>query len=120
MITITFPWPDPVLFPNRKGGAHWGKYQRAKVNARLEGYTAALQAVGRDKPSLPIRTHMKVTFHAPDRRRRDWDGLAGSVKHHIDGIAEALGVDDSIFRPVIVDDALDPNKQGFVTVEIGA
>lgn len=119
MIKITLPWPDSTLFPNRKGGRHWATYQRAKANARMEGHLAAKQAIGRNTVLLTSRTPVRVTFHAPDRRNRDWDGLAGSIKHHIDGIAQALGVDDSIFRPVIIDDTIDPAKRGFVTVEIG-
>lgn len=120
MITVTLSWPDPALFPNRKGGQHWATYQRAKANARMEGYAATLQVVGRNKPALNDRTPVRIVFGLPNRRKRDWDGLSGSIKHHLDGIAQALGVDDSIFRPVTVDDTLDPNKQGFVTVEIGS
>lgn len=120
MITITLPWPDPALFPNRKGGKHWATYQRAKANARMYGLLAANQATIFEKPLLEDRTPIRITFHEPDRRRRDIDGMHGAIKNALDGIASGLGVDDSIFRPVIIDSTLDPKKQGFVTVEIGA
>lgn len=120
MITITLPWPDSALFPNRKGGKHWATYQRAKATARMDGYLAAKQAVGRDPLFLTSRTPVSIVFHAPDRRRRDIDGMHGAIKNAMDGIAQALGVDDSIFRPVLIDDTIDPAKRGFVTVEIGA
>ena len=45
--------------------------------------------------------------------------MLGAIKHGLDGIARALGVDDSIFRPVLLDDCLDAKKEGFVMVEIG-
>lgn len=120
MITVTLPWPDPALFPNRKGGKHWTTYQRAKANARMDGLLAAKQATSCAKPTLEDRTPIRITFHAPDRRRRDIDGMHGAIKNALDGIANGLGVDDSIFRPVIIDSTLDPNKKGFVIVEIGA
>ncbi|NYT25373.1 hypothetical protein H0A73_17370 [Alcaligenaceae bacterium] len=120
MITVTLPWPDPALFPNRKGGQHWATFQAAKARARMDGFMSTKQAVGMSCPAFEGRTPISIVFHAPDRRRRDWDGMAGSIKHHLDGIARALGVDDSIFRPVTIDDTVDPNKRGFVTVEIGA
>jgi len=119
MIEVHLSWPDSSLFPNRKGGQHWATYQRAKVSARLEGFMAAKQAMGCKPVRLNNRTPVSITFHAPDRRRRDADGMYGAIKHHIDGIAQALGVDDSIFRPVSIDDTIDPAKRGFVTVEIG-
>lgn len=120
MITVTLPWPDSALFPNRKGGQHWATYQRAKANARGEGFLAAKQATSCALPTLEARTPIRITFHAPDRRRRDIDGMHGAIKNALDGIAKGLGVDDSIFRPVTIDSTLDPKKQGFVTVEIGA
>ena len=116
---ITLPWPHRDLFPNRKGGRHWAGFQRAKESARMDGYMAAKEALGRTKASLNDREPVRITFHCPDRRKRDMDGLHGAIKHHLDGIAKALGVDDSIFRPVTLTDALDVGKRGFVTVEIG-
>lgn len=117
---ITLSWPDKALFPNRKGGRHWSVYQKAKEAARTEGYMATKEVVGRAEPMLCDTAPVTITFHMPDRRRRDIDGLYGAIKHQIDGIAKALGVDDSIFRPVTLNDALDTSKRGFVTVEIGA
>lgn len=120
MITVTLPWPDSALFPNRKGGQHWATYQRAKASARMDGLLAAKQATSCVMPALKERTPIRITFHAPDRRRRDIDGMHGAIKNALDGIAKGLGVDDSIFCPVTIDATLDPKKQGFVTVEIGA
>lgn len=115
---IRISWPDPVLFPNRKGGRHWGAYQRAKESARTEGWAAARSVAGRSQVNLGNRAAVQIMFHAPDRRRRDLDGMLGAIKHHVDGIAKALGVDDSIFRPVSMDWTVDEKRQGFVTVEI--
>lgn len=118
-ITIVLPWPDSSLMPNRKNGRHWGNTQSAKVRARQDGYLAAVQARGAHTFIGPERIRAKWTFVAPDRRRRDLDGLYGACKHYQDGIAQALGIDDSVFRPVVLDDCLDRDKRGFIVVEIG-
>ena len=118
-LTIVLPWPDPMLFPNRRRGS-FRKFQPLVEAAREMGYYAAKEALGRNVMLLQGRTPVKLTFAMPDKRNRDSDGLHGSVKHHMDGIAKALGVDDKLFRPVTIDDKLDIERQGFVLVEIGA
>jgi len=117
-LTIILPWPDPMLFPNRRRGS-FRKFQPFIAAARHIGYYAAKESLGRNVMPLQGRTPVKLTFVMPDKRNRDSDGLHGSVKHHMDGIAKALGVDDRLFRPVTIDDCLDAKKQGFVLVEIG-
>lgn len=118
-VRIYLPWPDSSLMPNRRAGKHWASYQNAKTKARNDGWAAAKLALGRSTFTCPERVKVRWTFAAPDKRRRDLDGLYGACKHYQDGIAAALGVDDSIFRPVLLDDCLDKHKQGFVIVEIG-
>ncbi len=118
-LTIILPWPDPALFPNAKGGKHWGSFQTQKVRARQDGYIAAKQAIGAHAVALGDRVAVKALFAFPDRRNRDIEGCIGAIKHHVDGIAQALGVDDRIFRPWTLDDCLDKAGRGFVTVEIG-
>lgn len=117
-LTITLPWPDSMLFPNRRRGS-FRKFQPFIEAAREIGYYAAKEALGRNTMNISARTPVKLLFVMPDKRNRDSDGLHGAVKHHLDGIARALGVDDKVFRPVTIDDALDTAKQGFVLVEIG-
>ncbi|MFT0547477.1 hypothetical protein ACMHYO_14240 [Allopusillimonas ginsengisoli] len=118
-LSITLPWPDAALFPNAKGGKHWASFQAQKVRARHAGYYATKQALGAKTFTPGDRMPVKVTFVMPNRINRDIEGCIGAIKHHVDGIATALGVDDKIFRPWILDDALDAKKQGFVLVEIG-
>jgi crossover junction endodeoxyribonuclease RusA len=57
-----------------------------------------------------------MTFCPPDKRRRDRDNLIASMKAATDGIADALGTDDSKF---IVTYAMgSPVKGGSVEVTI--
>ena len=43
---------------------------------------------------------IELAFYPPDRRRRDKDNLVACMKAAIDGLADALGVDDSRFTYV--------------------
>lgn len=118
-LTIELPWPDKMLFPNQKARGNFRRHQDQREAARRDGFHAARLALGRNTIQIGMRTPVRITFAMPDRRNRDWDGLAGAIKHHMDGIADALGVNDRVFRPVTVDDCLDEARRGFVLVEIG-
>jgi crossover junction endodeoxyribonuclease RusA len=50
--------------------------------------------------SLPQGDPLCVTLrvYPPDKRRRDWDNIVASLKSGLDGISDALGIDDSRFR----------------------
>lgn len=117
MIQITLSWPDSKLMPNRRHGKHWASSQPAKVRARQDAYFLAKAAKPATIPqgSLPLR----IEFHAPDARKRDIDNLLAAHKAALDGIAQALGVDDSRFRPITLDYMKDENKRGFVRIQIG-
>jgi len=119
-LTIILPWPDMSLMPNRKNGKHWGSTQTAKVRARQDGYFGAKQAAATKALNFPEKIPLSIDFIGPDRRPRDIDNLLACIKPQLDGIAQALGVDDKRFRPITINDGLDTKKQGFVKVEIGA
>ena len=118
-LIITLPWPDTSLMPNRKNGRHWGGTQAAKVRARQDGYFGAKKALGTSELVDQERMPVKITFVAPDARRRDIDNMLACIKPQLDGIAQALRIDDSCFRPITLDDAMDTKKVGFLIVEVG-
>lgn len=118
-LIITLPWPDTSLMPNRKNGRHWGGTQAAKVRARQDGYFGAQKALGTSELTSQDRMPVKITFVAPDARRRDIDNMLACIKPQLDGIAQALRIDDSRFRPITLDDAMDTKKVGFLVVEVG-
>ncbi len=41
----------------------------------------------------------RITFYPPDKRHRDADNMVASIKSALDGIADALGVNDRRFQP---------------------
>lgn len=93
MITITLPWPSRILSPNSRG-LHWGARAKAKKAARSDGRLLALAAMGRAaRPQGPQKVAM--TFHPPNARARDTDNMLAACKAALDGIADAIGVDDS-------------------------
>lgn len=118
-LIIRLPWPDTSLMANRKGGKHWGASHAAKVRARESAFFAAKEALGRNILARAGLVPVSITWVAPNRIRRDLDGLLSAEKPRLDGIAAALGIDDSQFDPLILNRALDADKQGFVLVEIG-
>jgi crossover junction endodeoxyribonuclease RusA len=60
-----------------------------------------------------------ITFVQPDKRRRDRDNLLSACKPSLDGLAEAIGVDDSQFEPLTIRRRYG-NKPGCVLVTVGA
>ena len=114
---IKLAFPSPLLFPNRKHADHWTKAHTAKVKARDDAFYATKQAAKAFKPAdgyIPL----SVLFVTPTRIRRDWDGMAGAFKASQDGIAQALGIDDSRFKPVLID-WVDGEKPGACIVAVG-
>ena len=100
---IILPWPDRKLMPNRKNGRSWMSSQKAKEDARIAGRNAVIEQGQLWQTELAGSIKIGLIFCPPDKRRRDLDNLFSSMKHTLDGVASALGVDDSQFRPVLLD-----------------
>jgi len=85
---VILPWPPKELSPNsRKHRLHTTKFRK--------GYKTACWAVAKEAKPDRTKTHLDITFSPPDGRRRDLDNMLGSIKYGLDGLALALGVDDS-------------------------
>lgn len=101
MLTITLPYPAPELNPNAR--VHHFAHARAKKAAKHYAWGVTKAAMG----PLGIRFgawqgpfEVTIVGHPATNRRRDKDNLLASCKAHLDGIALALGVDDSLFDPM--------------------
>jgi len=100
MISVTLPWPHRDLSPNRARNVHWSKKAIATKSAKERAYYTLM---GRSDTNWhPLRgvhgLSVSYAFHPPDNRRRDFDNMIGCTKAYTDGLAQALGVDDSTFR----------------------
>jgi crossover junction endodeoxyribonuclease RusA len=67
--------------------------------------------------SVGARIPVAITFHPPDKRRRDTDGMLSALKSSLDGVADALQVDDSLFDLSLT--VREPVKGGEVVVTVG-
>ena len=104
---LVLPWPAPALWPNRR--VHWSKLHTARKRSRREAWALVsrelvaqgllnwAQSLARGDTNIAVR----LTFHPPDRRKRDLDNMLATQKGTLDGIAQALCVDDSRFVPTL-------------------
>ena len=109
-MTVTLGWPSRALSPNAR--THWATLARAKKAARKEGFYATSGPLPHD-----VSVSIQVTFIPPNARRRDLDNLIASLKPHLDGISDAIRIDDSRWiwaAPVMA----KPEKPGRVVVTL--
>ena len=116
-LIVRMPFPAPELFPNRKNGKHWSATNAVKAKQHADGYNAtkAAGAFEMQDGYIPL----SLLFLTPDGRKRDVDNMLAASKALIDGMAQALGVDDRRFRPVFVDWVRGPNKAGLLIAGVG-
>lgn len=88
------PWPSKDLSPNAR--CHWRKKSKAAKAYRAASHILCRQAWIKSPEGKVL---LSLEFIPPDKRRRDLDNLLASCKNALDGIADALGIDDSRFVP---------------------
>ena len=102
---LRIPWPHKHLSPNSR------KDRRATTDIRKR-YKQTCWALAKEAKFKA--THLDITFHPPDGRKRDLDNMLSSCKYGLDGIAKAMGIDDAEFSYTIRKGA--PHKPGGVIV----
>lgn len=110
---ITLPWPPASLSGHAKG--NWrakavitAKHRHWAHRATLAAGVAGIPATG----DIPL----VITFYPPDRRG-DRTNYPNRIKPAIDGIAEALNVNDKRFLPTY--HFAEPVRVARVVVSIG-
>lgn len=121
-LEIRLPWFPSILSPNAR--SHWAKKDKARSQYNHSAFyvTKALPPELRAKAQHAAKIQgkkipLKITFYPPTKARRDIDNCLASIKAGLDGIASALGVDDIIFRPLLIDMG-EPVKEGKVLIEL--
>lgn len=109
---IELPWPPKELSPNARIH-HMAKAKAAKMY-RESAYWIT-KASGMMVPSEG-GIGLRFDFHPPDMRRRDLDNMLASIKAGVDGIADALEVNDQRFGFWLSREA--PVKGGRIVVSI--
>lgn len=109
---IVLPWPPRALSPNSR--LHWAALAKAKKSYRRDCHLSALEhgVVRMAAESLTLR----ITAYPPDARRRDIDNVLASLKSGLDGLADAIGIDDSKWTLVLAPLG-EVRKHGAVVVE---
>lgn len=120
MLTLTLPWPSAKLNPNRSKGVHWAATSGLRKKARADAHLLTLGAMnaGRVPRGAVGLIALTITFVQPDRRARDRDNLLAALKPSLDGLADALGVNDAQFDPVVLRREFG-GKPGAVRIQIG-
>jgi crossover junction endodeoxyribonuclease RusA len=120
MTEIKLPWPPTILNPNSR--AHWAKVAKAKKVYRADCFTCTVSQLGIDARHLLANTSgelgLLVVFHPPSARKYDRDNLLARLKAGLDGMCDALKIDDARFEPVTVSLAGKPIRRGFVQISI--
>jgi crossover junction endodeoxyribonuclease RusA len=111
---LSAPWPARELSPNARG--HWSRAARAKRHQRALWASLAHQAGLGGVRGLGMAWEVHLAFAAPCRRARDLDNLLAACKAGLDGLADAMGVDDRHWRISI--DRADPAPGGRVEIEV--
>lgn len=112
MNRVALPWPHKDLSANAR--IHWTRHHRAKSRARSDAFILCREA----KVPYGHGAVLRFTYHPPDRRRRDAQNLPGMLKAAIDGIADAIGCDDSAFTCIFPGGFGEVRKGGEIVVEI--
>lgn len=116
-MNFVLPWPPSVLNPNVR--SHWRKHASAKKAYRLACAMTARSQGGRCLTAGKLA--VGLVFVPPDRRYRDVDNLISAMKSGLDGLADALGVDDRLFRLLPAPELLEAaHVGGFVRVVVVA
>jgi crossover junction endodeoxyribonuclease RusA len=109
-LTVTLPWFPRELSPNRK--VHWAAKARAvKAYKMLVWSALRFELI----PCL-INPNIKIEFYPPTRHRYDLDNMLAAFKSGIDGISQAIAIDDSKFTISI--SKHEPVLNGKIIVEI--
>jgi crossover junction endodeoxyribonuclease RusA len=110
---ITLPWPPKELSPNAR--VHWAKLAATKKAYRIEcGWQTKSQGAELTATDRPMR--LEVVFHKPNRRDMDRDNLLARMKSGLDGVCDALGVNDRLFDPITI--SVADTVGGFVKLRI--
>lgn len=112
---IELPFPVNTLSPNDR--SHWAVKASVKKKYRRDCFLATKK---HGMPEIPTdhKIPISLTFHPPGNYRYDEDNLIARMKSGLDGVADALEVDDVRFKilPPTIADAV---KGGKVILELG-
>jgi len=120
-VSVTIPGtPGRSLSQNAR--LHWRIMRRDARQARGDACYATYGAINDagvvpDKLTLPLTLDIVIAWEK-GRKRMDQQNAVGILKATVDGVADALRIDDRHFIIGAVEQQRDPNGLGFVCVII--
>lgn len=114
---IELPFPPSSLSGHAKGASHWGKSSVTK-KWRAIAHDAALDAVSETRIPEAGDIGLHIHFVRPDRRG-DRVNFWNRCKPVIDGLADALGVNDARFLPSMSFGAPETPGRLVITIDLG-
>ena len=116
VIRVELDFPLAELFPNRAKGTHWGKLYKLRSDYRdSSSWLANHQLMKWKHKGGNIK--LTITFEMPDKRKRDADNCLAAAKGALDGLADALFVNDQLFQPIMIY-RVEGKKPGRLIVEL--
>jgi crossover junction endodeoxyribonuclease RusA len=109
--TVILPWPPKELSPN--AALHWAKKSKVKKVYRQTCWALTLEA--KLEAVADPKVKLDITFYPPDKRHRDADNMVAAIKSGLDGVADALRVNDRCFLPTFI---FSEEVNGMVKIEI--
>jgi crossover junction endodeoxyribonuclease RusA len=110
---IVLPFPDKALWPN--GRAHWATKSRAFAKHKAWAFNATKANLPRCFKWNGELVKLRYTITPKTAHKIDRDNCVAAMKAYQDGIALALGIDDSAFAVPMIEFA-EPRKPGGVEV----
>ena len=113
---VELPFPPSELFPNRMKGRAWASLYKIKGKCRETGFYLTKQEK-RNWTWNGGNIKIKLMYVMPDKRLRDIDNCLAASKSLLDGLADALQVNDRFFKPIELNWEYG-DKPGKIIVEI--
>ncbi|AXH50533.1 RusA-like resolvase [Gordonia phage Ruthy] len=96
--TITIPTRRPIMLANDQRRWHWTRVRQAKADMQHEVWAYAKKA---RIPKLTTPIRVQFTWHIPDQRPRDADGLGPFAKAALDALVQAGLIPDDSWTHVL-------------------
>lgn len=110
--SIELPFPAKILWPNGRGH-HMAKAREFKKH---KGW-ARVAALASGVKGLQVVSSIRLIVHPKTKHPIDRDNCIAAAKSALDGIAEAIGIDDGTFPvPSVVFG--EPVKGGLFVIEV--
>lgn len=113
---VRISWPSRPLWANDRS-PRWQQAQAVKAYRREAWAASMLAGV---KKLREVRPMLTFNFYPPDRKSRDMQSMPHTQKAAVDGVQDALGINDAKFLYRYPDFFAGPVKGGCVLIEVKA